>query len=113
MKNTITTCLALLALTGCTITPTPAPAPTPKTVPDQYARYRCGGGQEFGVTFQSRGARALLERDGRSDLLQRVGSASGAKYSDGKTTLWVKGKNAVVEAGGQVVLRDCIASGSR
>ena len=53
-----------------------------------YVRYRCADKQEFAVTYQQQGKRALLESGGWSHLLPLVPSASGAKYSDGKVTLW-------------------------
>lgn len=113
-------CLAIvLALVaGCATRPKP-PAkgvtrPAPATaVSEGYARYRCAGGEEIGVTFQAGGERALLERGGRSELLRRVVSASGAKYSDGKTTFWTKGDTAMVESTGQIALRECSALGAR
>lgn len=108
--------LALIA--GCVTRPKPpakgATRPPPATaVGEGYARYRCAGGEEIGVTFQAGGERALLERGGRSELLRRVVSASGARYSDGKTTFWSKGDTAMVESNGQIALRGCSALGPR
>ena len=74
-----------------------------------YVRYRCADKQEFGVTFQQPGKRALLEAGGWSHLLPSVASASGARYSDGKVTLWTKGSAATVEENGRTTYRECTA----
>jgi membrane-bound inhibitor of C-type lysozyme len=77
---------------------------------DKYVRYRCAGGAEFGVTYQGKGARALVERAGRSDLLTAMPAASGARYGDGRSTLHTKGQQAFIEVDGATVLRDCVAA---
>ena len=74
-----------------------------------YVRYRCADKQEFAVTYQQQGKRALLESGGWSHLLPLVPSASGAKYSDGKVTLWTKGSGASVEESGRTTYRECTA----
>lgn len=124
--------LCALLLTGCGATsqpkpsaPAPAPAPpappsaptapvpsaTPPTTArqlvDQYIRYRCENGFDFGVTYQAGGTRALVERSGYSDLLRQVSSASGARYSDGKMTLSAKGDGAVLDLPGGPTYRNC------
>ena len=75
--------------------PSSAPPTTARQLVDQYIRYRCENGFDFGVTYQAGGTRALVERSGYSDLLRQVSSASGARYSDGKMTLSAKGDGAV------------------
>jgi membrane-bound inhibitor of C-type lysozyme len=74
---------------------------------DQYIRYRCENGFDFGVTYQAGGTRALVERSGYSDLLRQVPSASGARYSDGKMTLSAKGDGAVLDLPGGPTYRNC------
>jgi membrane-bound inhibitor of C-type lysozyme len=74
-----------------------------------YVRYRCADKQEFAVTYQQQGKRALLEAGGWSHLLPLAPSASGAKYSDGKITLWTKGSGASVEESGRTTYRECTA----
>lgn len=89
----------------------PVPGSTPPTSPkqlvDQYIRYRCENGFDFGVTYQAGGTRALVERSGYSDLLRQAPSASGAKYSDGKMTLSAKGEGAVLDLPGGPTYRNC------
>ena len=84
-----------------------SPPPTPRMMVDQYIRYRCENGFDFAVTYQGSGTRALVERSGYSDLLRLVSAASGARYSDGKTTLQAKGDGAVLELPGGPTYHSC------
>ena len=84
-----------------------AQPPTPRQMVDQYIRYRCESGFDFGVTYQAGGTRALVERSGYSDLLRLAASASGARYTDGKTTLSARGDGAVLELPGGQTYRNC------
>lgn len=87
--------------------PGSAPPATARQLVDQYIRYRCENGFDFGVTYQAGGTRALVERSGYSDLLRQVSSASGARYSDGKMTLSAKGDGAVLDLPGGPTYRNC------
>lgn len=132
LRAAATSALCALLLAGCGATsqpkpsaPAPAPlppappsaptAPVPSATPpttarklvDQYIRYRCENGFDFGVTYQAGGTRALVERSGYSDLLRQVSSASGARYSDGKMTLSAKGDGAVLDLPGGPTYRNC------
>lgn len=73
----------------------------------RYARYRCADAQEFGVTYQQYGRRALLEADGWSYVLRAVPGAGGAQYSDGKITLRTKGRSATVDRNGVTTHQAC------
>jgi membrane-bound inhibitor of C-type lysozyme len=97
--------LLACAAAGC-VTPSKPPG-------DRYVRYRCADGQEFGVTFQQQGKRALLEAGGWSHLLVSVPTGSGAKYGDGKIMLSIKGAEAAVEENGRLAFRDCHTRGGR
>jgi membrane-bound inhibitor of C-type lysozyme len=72
-----------------------------------YARYRCADAQEFGVTYQQNGRRALLEADGWSYVLRAVPTAGGAQYSDGKITLRTTGRSATVDRDGVTTHQAC------
>lgn len=85
----------------------PASPSTARQKVDQYIRYRCENGFDFGVTYQAGGTRALVERSGYSDLLRLAPSASGARYTDGKLTLSAKGESAVLEELGGATYRNC------
>jgi len=76
---------------------------------DGYVRYRCADAQEFGVTYQQHGRRALLEAGGWSYVLRATPAASGAQYSDGKMTLRTKGRSAAVDRDGVTTHQDCSA----
>jgi membrane-bound inhibitor of C-type lysozyme len=83
-------------------TPAPAPAPTAKTV-----EYKCASKKTLKVDYSDKGAK--FELDKKVVTLPSVKSASGAKYSDGKTTLSTKGTEVSVEANGKKVLEQCVA----
>lgn len=48
--------------------------------------------------------------DGQTLTLPREPSGSGAKYSDGETTLWTQGEEGVIEVDGEVVYDNCTAT---
>ena len=60
-----------------------------------------------------RAARRLCEYAVRRRDLQlpHMISGSGARYSDGKTTLWNKGDSVFVEVNDKIVVRDCMLEG--
>jgi heat shock protein HslJ len=64
-------------------------------------RYSCPGGETFSVEYKKgRKPRALIYMEGKPRLELPIAiSASGARYSDGYTTLWEKGGEALLEAG--------------
>jgi len=51
-------------------------------------------------------ARVALE-DGESVMLRQAEAANDAKFTDGRTTLYVQGDIAVLEVTGQIVRRAC------
>ncbi len=71
--------------------------------------YRCEGGRTFSVEFDPQQQRAILIIGGRALTLKQVAGASGASYSDGRTTLRTKGRQAYIEENGAVTVRDCSA----
>jgi membrane-bound inhibitor of C-type lysozyme len=78
------------------------PAPATKTV-----EYKCANKKTLKVEYSDKGAK--FELDKKQLTLPSVKSDSGAKYSDGKTTLTTKGKETSVEANGKKVLDQCVA----
>lgn len=98
--------IAALVLAACAL-PGRGPERPDRPPIDRYLRYACADGQEFGVTFQQGGKRALVVAGGWSHLLPQVQSGSGVKYSDGKVTLRTKGLNAALEEEGRTTYRDC------
>jgi membrane-bound inhibitor of C-type lysozyme len=61
----------------------------------------------FSVVFDERGERAIVRMSEVEASLPLVRSASGAKYSDGRTTLWGKGQKAFIEIDGRIVYGNC------
>ncbi|MEO0406537.1 MAG: MliC family protein, partial [Cyanobacteria bacterium P01_A01_bin.135] len=100
-----------LSLMGCDRLPLPAALRGASEEPAE-------SGTEYQVTYQCRDdvsfTARLSDEDAIANLpdqpevvLPRVVSASGAKYSDGTTTLWDQGGEAYVEVDGALLLVDC------
>jgi membrane-bound inhibitor of C-type lysozyme len=69
--------------------------------------YECADGTRFDVLMAPAGDKAKLELRGVLYELKQVASASGAKFSDGTTSYWSKGRDATIERSGKVLHRDC------
>jgi membrane-bound inhibitor of C-type lysozyme len=69
--------------------------------------YHCEKGMNFVVIFDDRGEKAVVRMNEGEISLPLVRSASGAKYSDGRTTFWGKGKEAFIEIDGRIVYSNC------
>ncbi len=83
-----------------------------KKVP-KIVTFDCIEGKAIDVQFQ--GDMVFLElSDGRSNALDQVISASGARYanSDESFIFWNKGKTAFVEEKGVVTYKDCVINDS-
>jgi membrane-bound inhibitor of C-type lysozyme len=70
--------------------------------------YRCDEGKSFVLELYENVDIAFLMVPGKRFYLHRMPSASGLKYSDGNTTLWIKGQNASVEIGGYTEFKNCL-----
>ena len=95
-----------------TAAPAPAPAaPPPPVEPSPgastiNARFTCDK-LTVSVSFESsEPSRAVLSMPGRTMTLPQVVAASGARYSDGTTTFWNKGREATFELDGRS--RHCV-----
>jgi membrane-bound inhibitor of C-type lysozyme len=74
----------------------------------EHVTYRCEGGRKFEVQFTQPNEFATVTFDGnRSYRLPRVPGPTQAKFSDGKTTLWLDGQNALVESSVVIAGRNC------
>jgi len=69
--------------------------------------YACDEGKSFVLELYENVDIAFLTVSGKRFYLHRMPSASGVKYSDGNTTLWIKGQNASVEIEGQTEFKGC------
>jgi len=70
--------------------------------------YMCDEGKGFVVEVYENVDIAFLTTPGKRFYLHRMPSESGTKYSDGNTTLWIKGQNASVEIEGQIEFKNCL-----
>ena len=69
--------------------------------------YTCDEGKSFELELFENVDIAFLTLPGKRVYLHRMSSASGVKYSDGSTTLWIKGQNASVEMEGRTEFKNC------
>ena len=81
-----------------------------KHLPDQHKKpatfvYECQSGYGFTVNIEERMAWVFLPE--KTIKLLKISSASGIKYTDGLSTFWSKGNEAMLERGGKVYI-NCI-----
>lgn len=95
----------MLARTLAAITVAACAKPVPITT------YVCEGGDSLLVGFAETHAELRLPPD-RVVRLPAVRSASGVRYSDGRYTVHTKGDEALMEQGGELVLRSCLKAGA-
>jgi membrane-bound inhibitor of C-type lysozyme len=69
--------------------------------------YTCDDGKIFVVELYDKVDIAFLNINKKRFYLPRVASDSGAKYSEGNVTLWIKGKGASVEIEGRSEFKNC------
>jgi len=72
--------LAMAAMPGC--------ARMKAEERQEWLTYQCSEGQGFRARVEQGGESAVLQLSGKTMRLPRAVSASGAKYSDGRTTFW-------------------------
>lgn len=97
--------VAALALAACSDMPA---APKSLVPPgSKQLEYKCPDGTRFDILMTPAADKVKLELGGVMYELKQVRTASGAKYSDGTTSFWSKGKEAMIERGGKVVHREC------
>jgi membrane-bound inhibitor of C-type lysozyme len=69
--------------------------------------YKCDANKQLVVRYLDGGKSAMVmlpERDFRLDL---TATASGGRYSNGRTTLQTQGPEAFLEEGGQMLFANC------
>jgi membrane-bound inhibitor of C-type lysozyme len=74
------------------------------------ALYQCSDNRSFTARYLPESAELVL--DGHSLTLPQIRAASGARYSDGETTLFIKGNEAYIEVNGETVYEGCLAQTS-
>ncbi len=75
--------------------------------PAKEFRYLCEDGKVFTLEVFTREDCVVLTLEGKPIKLPRVVSGSGAKYSNGKTTVWLKGNEAYIEIDGKIIIKNC------
>lgn len=76
------------------------------TFPER-ATYGCEGGRKFDVHFVPSGEYVTVFLGSKTYRLPRVPGPTQAKFSNGKTTLWLDGQSALVESQEAVAGRNC------
>ena len=69
--------------------------------------YSCDEGKSFVVELYEQADIAFLTISPKRFYLHRMPSESRTKYSDGNTTLWIKGQSAFVEIDGHTEFKNC------
>jgi membrane-bound inhibitor of C-type lysozyme len=76
-----------------------------------WLSFRCPDGRTVMARFEPQDEFVSVQFAGRELRLPHVISGSGARYSDGKTTFWNKGRSVLVEVDDKVVVQDCMVQG--
>jgi membrane-bound inhibitor of C-type lysozyme len=78
------------------------------------APYSCDGGKSFVAEFTGEGPDGGVKLTLKGETLETplFPVASGAKYSDGTTTLWTQGDEAFVEVDDEIVYKNRQAQSS-
>ena len=77
----------------------------------KWLTFLCPDGQPVMAQFQPQDQFVNVRFAGRDLRLPHVISGSGARYSDGKTTLWNRGRSVFVEVDDKIVVQDCMLRG--
>jgi putative lipoprotein len=88
-----------------------AEAPPSGTGPSEdviRATFVCPDGTQIEAAFDNAAGTVTISLADDTLTLPQVESASGARYSDGTTTFWNKGDEALVEVDGQIVHQNCV-----
>ena len=75
----------------------------------KWLSFRCPDGQTVLAQFHLPEDQFVNVRFAGRDLrLPHVISGSGARYSDGKTTFWNRGRSVLMEVDDKIVVQDCM-----
>ncbi len=74
------------------------------------AVYKCDEGKGFSAVYRTDGT-AETTFGSKVIVLNQVESGSGARYSNGGVTLYIKGDTAFVEVGDNRLFANCVATG--
>ena len=76
-------------------------------IPRDATLYQCDAGKRLVVRYEDSGKSAMIIFPEREFRLDQVAGASGARYSNGRTTLHNKGEEATLEEGGTATYDNC------
>ncbi len=80
-------------------------------VPPGATVYKCDGGKEFYVRYLDGGKSAMVIYPEREFRLDTVEAGSGARYSNGHTSLITNGSEATLEEGSNILFSGCKSDG--
>lgn len=80
-------------------------------VPRGATAYKCDGGKELYVRFMDGGKSAMVIYPEREFRLDGEETGSGARYTNGRTTLLTKGAEAQLEEGSAILYSNCKSGG--
>ena len=86
-----------------------APAERPR-YPADAVIYKCEANKQLVVRYLDGGKAALVMYPDREFRLDAVRTASGARYSNGRTTLVTKGDEALREEDGKTLFANCTSA---
>ena len=92
----------MAVLSGCSST---------KSKEEKWLSFHCPDGRTVLVRFEPKDEFVNVQFEGRDLRLPKTISASGARYSDGKTTFCNKGRSALMEVNDKIVAQDCVLVG--
>lgn len=111
MNRVVASSLLLSMVAGAIAIPLSATAQTPAPKVISTATYQCDDGKGFTAEF--RDDETVRATFGTKVLeLPQVEAASGARYSNGSTTIFTKGDTAFVEVGTNRLFNNCVAVGA-
>lgn len=76
-------------------------------IPADVTVYNCDGGKQLLVRYSGDRGYAMILFPEREFRLDGVPPGSGARYSNGRTVLSIKGEEATVEEGGSAIFANC------
>ena len=103
--------LLIVTATFLTISCTSSNDDVMNTALNSNIKYKCEHGEKIDVkyfTTKDRTHHALISIDNKKYDLKSVPSASGAKYSDGKSTWWAKGTSGFFEINDAITVKNCV-----
>jgi len=80
--------LAVAVMSGCSST---------NSKEEKWLSFHCPDGRTVLAQFEPKDEFVNVQFEGRELRLTKTISASGARYSDGKTTFWNRGRSALIE----------------